>query len=380
MELAARGAYETMRVEAESMRIMSSGKAWKVGDTCLVYYPIFMNPEGKLDLMIATTWGHRIDMKRLQLKASFIPSKSVRDENMDIVKPDLLYQFSKLARLFNEGEKERRKQEVLAKDWTNLPVSTKQQALDNVEYEYNTKANMNAIRPVVSGITTTKVIEAIFVPVVNDVPLVDQANIYNQTLSQDRIAKLMHLVASNKYGPRIKEDGTYEPFIEVQYTFTSARNEKSEAGRTDPQGIVPEYLMRERYPEAWENLQQRLRTLPSNVDLIAKRNYAFRDVPEATIKQALTTFCVMQQDSLSYLTEEGLETLEKHSSIIPELRIKLTDPNIRERVDKALNEKREEAAPTIAELIKTTGAAEAENIPDEELEALNEIDGTAIDL
>jgi hypothetical protein len=406
MELEATGARQGARVTQETKRLDASGKAWQVGDTCLVYYPVAMADDGKLDLVMAQTRGHNIDRNQITLKSSFIPSKATTDPETSAYIPDLLGQFSKIARLFWEGEREVAKREVLEKNWEGMPAAMKQSALEKVEFDYDMKNNPKAKRPAVSGIQRMRVTEALFVPVINDRPILEKAKHCNQSLSEARAGKISKLITDPKYGPQLKEDGTYEDFIEVQYTFTSAKNDKSEAGRADPQGVVPEYLMRRRYPEVWEEIQQMLTGLLPDVELIAKRNYSFRDVPETTIKQALTSFCIMNQHYLSYLSDEGMEILEQNASILPELRIKLSDPDVQLVVDKAMSKDSEPAAPTVDQLgigksqapsieqllngsVDTsvfTGAQKPDEAPeeevmtDDEVDALNEISGAEITL
>jgi hypothetical protein len=378
MRLVAEGSEQAQKATEERRRVPGFGKAWKVGDTCLVYYPCFLREDtGRLNLRLAMTWGHNVESDKLHLKTLFIPSKSEIDENNEVIVPDLAYQFSRIARLFIEGEKELRLAEVDRKNWSKQPPGAIDVAKQTIANEYDTAKNLKAVRPVISGIKALRVTEVIVVPVVEDKPLVDQADLYYQTLSESRLDKLARLIQDKKYGPRMDEEGVYENFIEVMYTFTAKGADKKEAGRVDPIGIYPEILMRARYPEQWAALQQKLRLLPTTAQLIAKRNYSFRDVSDQALKQALTTYCIMNQDYLSYLTEEGLEILEKNASILPELRITLSDPKLQDLVDKALTAPKSETAPTLEELLKQD-MLDAEKVSDDDIEALNELDGAEI--
>lgn len=333
MKLTASGA---LKQREDSMKLGGFSKMWKVGDQGIVYYPVIRDEEtGRLDLLVAAVWGHPVDMQQLGLKVTFIPTHSEINDRGEPVTPDITYQFSRIARLFTEGEKEERKQRVMAKDWTGQPPAAQAKALQDIEDEYDTKTNMKAKKAAVQRLTLLITTECLYVPVENDVPQPDKARLVSQSLSNDRIAKLLALLNNSMFKPNYDAG---ENWLEVSYTFTSSRNDKGEAGRADPQGISSEMKLSRRYPEAFNAIQGRLSGLPKDSSTIERRNYSYREVSEGAIKQALSTFCVVNQDNLSYLTEEGEEILVKNASVVDTLRIKVQKPELREMIDSAIAE------------------------------------------
>ncbi|MDR1523247.1 MAG: hypothetical protein LBS29_04785 [Endomicrobium sp.] len=381
MRLTASGA---MKQREDSMKLTAFGKMWKVGDQGTVFYPVTQNEEtGKLDLLVAAIWGHQVDMNQLGIKVTFIPTHSVINERGEPLTPDITFQFSRIAKLFLEGEKEQRKAVVSAKDgWDKMPRSAYIQAIETIEHEYDTKNNMKAKRPAIGMLSLLITTECLYVPVENDVPQPDKARLVTQSLSNDRITKLLTLINSNVYAPNLDKG---ENWLEVTYTFTSARQDKGEAGRAEPIGTAPEYRMSSRFPEAFDALRGRLLGLPKDSSTIEHRNYSYREVPESQIKQALSSFCVIHSDNLSYLTQEGEDILVRNADIVNDMRIKIDKEELKERIDKALDDKKGKVVdigteysftsepPTVEQLMK-----DVHLVPDTDLTKMDEFEGVEL--
>lgn len=336
MRLTGRGA---MKVASKARKLQNFGKAWKVGDKGIVLYPIFKDPAtGLTELLVACVWGYRVnDVKTLGVGASFIPSTVEISDDGKPVTPDLPYQFSFLASAFITGEKNAREKALEAKPWPSN--SAYKSALEALNAEYDTKNNTKARKPIISRLQLYISTECIYVPMVNDKPDWDNAQVYAQTLSNERIAKLMNLIDEPKFAVDANEG-----YLEVQYDFVAADNEKSTAGRVAPVGVTPEYRLKNRFPDDEARLNQLVSLLPKDSDIISNHNYSYSKVDMTKLKNALTNYSILNSENLDAVGKDDIESLARSADLIKELSIfeALKNDEIKTRITEELEKNKSE--------------------------------------
>lgn len=335
-----------MQTRADSKKLGGFGQMWEPGDQGTVFYPVFVDEEtGKTELLVGGIWGHQADPKALGLKTIFIPSLTDMDESgIPIGTPDITYQFSKIAKAFVDGEKQSKIDKVMSKNFPS--EATRKGALDEIEKEFDTKTNMKAKKAVVGKATFLITTEVLYVPIENDVPQPEKARIVTQSLSDERIRKIYALINDSKYKPLEGED-----YLEVQYTFPAT--DKAQAGKTDPVGQVPEYRLKNKFPEEWKQIETLLEGMPKNSETIARRNFSYRKFDEKQIKNALTSYAIMQSEYLEHLQDDDVDKLVKNAEIMDKLSIvnTLSKPELVAKIDEELariKKERGEAEPTPA--------------------------------
>jgi hypothetical protein len=316
MRLSASSALKTRR---ESQKLQSFSKMWKVNDRARVFYPVYTDPEtGKRELLVAAVYGHQVDMQNFGVKTSFIPTHAELTEYGEVVVPDALFKFSQIAKLFIDGEKQRRLDEFEKKDWDGIPQTVKSLEFRKIEDEYDTAKNLKAIGPVIRRLTMLITTECLYVPMVNDKPVPSDARVVAQPLSNGRIMKLLESLNGADTKP---DDGCL--WHEVSYSFTSASNSRPDAGKAEPVGVNPEYRLSARYPDAFAELRPHLDNLPTESSTIERRSYSFREIPEADIMQAIQAYCIMHAGELTSLPGDSEETLYKNAKLIFDLKVPL---------------------------------------------------------
>ena len=231
---------QVLRLSSSLQKCKNFGKAWDVGDQGTVFYPFKWWPDaslpsgGSFEPHMSAYFGHQVsDMK--VLGTTFLRSLSRIDENGQVIgEGDLAYQFSKIAGLLVNAQKERELHELNAKDWTILGQTAYQQARAKVEEKYNTKENMNAKKALIGRLTVLKLTEVVYVAMDpnSGTPIFDdqrkqKTGTYIQTLSDNRLSKLRALANDVNCGIMAQNPGL-EPvegevyFLEVLYNFTSA--------------------------------------------------------------------------------------------------------------------------------------------------------------
>jgi hypothetical protein len=322
-------ALDAMKTRDGMRKYKSFGSFWKPGNQATVLYPIYWDDDGKPQLLVSSVFGHQIDMRNFGIKASFIPTHSEINEDGDVVKEDTLLKFSKIVKVYIDGEKQRRIDELQNNpDWDNLPKAAYEQALADIEKDYDPN-NLKAIKPAVGRFTMLITTEVIYIPMVNDELVTSQseAGIATQTLSNSRINKLYSIMRNKRVNLTPNDK-----YLEVTYNFTG--NNKSEAGKAEPKEVMPEYRMSVRYPDAYRELEDLISKLPADSDVIKRHNYSYREVPETDIISAIQVYTLRYSKDLATLPEASQEILEKNAAIIKELRIPLkdTDPTLRARI------------------------------------------------
>ena len=366
MRLSASG---LMRKRESAQKLSQFSKMYKPNDTATVFYPIYKDPvTGTWEILAAGVWGHPVDMDAIKVKASFIPTHSNIDDRGAPDVPDVTYQFSRIAYQFILGEKQKRLEELGKKDWSAAGQAAYKKAIEDIESDYDSKNNMKAKKAPIQGLRLLVATECLYVPVENDIPQPDKAKLVSQNLSNDKISKLMALLNDPKFGP--KDD---DRWLEVTYNFTSSRNDKAEAGRANPVGVVPEYRLAARYADAWKIIRPRLDSLPDDAKTIENRNYSFRPVSEEAVLKAISTYCVLNSENLDFVDDEGMETLCRNADTIKSLKISFRDAEKQKKIDDAALAKEEDRifrseekiadlpeAPTINQLAEAYGLSDSE--------------------
>lgn len=372
MRLSAEGA---MKVKSAAQKKKSIGQKWKPGDSGVVFYPTFTDETGMPHLLVAALWGHSIDRSQLNIKSNFLPCLTDIDENgMPIGVPDITYQFSRIAKMFVEGMKKADENKVFAKMWDS--EKDRKLALDNIEFKYDTKNNPDAIASPVKPLDYKILTEVVYVPLVNGVPKVDEAEAVMQDLSNARIAKLNAVLHNPQYSTLV--DG----FLEVQYNFPL--QEKKQAGQTDPVGVNVGFHMCEQFPDEWKRVQPKLEEIPKESELMANHSWNSIKFTEKEIKNALRSYAITNSEYLEILEDDSEERLVKNVALIKDLGLIkqfTTNSELRQKLEEAATalepeaEKRptgeEEVAPaqnlppTIEELVKnaSTNVDELEIVP-----------------
>ena len=150
---------------------------------------------------------------------------------------------------------------------------------------------------------------------------------------------MIALLDDSKYAP-----GEGEDYLEVQYNFPAT--DKTQAGKADPVGQVPEYRLKVKFPEQWKSIESQLELLPKNSETIARRNFSYRKFEEKQIKNALTTYSIMQSEYLEKLHEDDTEKLIKNAEIMDTLSIpeSLADCPLKEQLNAEIERIRNERA------------------------------------
>ena len=374
MRMSARGA---MHVGSKAKKLQNFGKAWKVGDKGIVLYPIYHDKEtDTMELLVAMEWGYKVaDMKALGLPATFIPSNAEIGEDGTPVVPDVTAQFARLCPAFIAGEKAQRVAALEAKPWPTQQAL--KSAMEQLENEYDAKNNMKARKPIIGRLSLYISTEVIYIPIVGDKPKWDDARLYSQSLSNDRIQKLYTIINDPKYG--VTKDSK---FLEVQYDFVAADNEKATAGKCQPVGQTDEFKLANRFPDDKGRFDQLVAQLPEDSDIIKNHNFSYRHFDEAKLKAAFSNYAILNSESLDSVPEDMVDLVVKSASIIRDLSIDKAIQNsaITTKLEEALAQlKPAEApvpttplaagAPTITELMNNPARAD-----DSDAEDLNDVD------
>lgn len=366
MRMSARGA---ITVASKAKKLRNFGKAWKVGDKGIVLYPLFKNEEtGEPELLVAATWGYKVnDMNLLGIKATFIPSNAEINENGEPDVPDVTSQFSRLAPAFIAGEKEAKINAANNKNWPS-PQSLRT-ALEQIERDYDVKNNPKAKKAIISRLQMYISTEVIYIPIVQDKPDWANAGLYSQSLSNERINKLYAIMSDKKYA--ITGDSR---FMEVQYDFIAADGEKSTAGKCQPVGQPPEYMLKSRFPDDAAKFDALVDQLPTESKLIMNHNYSYRKISEATLRSAFSNYSIINSDALNTVPDDYHDSVVHAASLIEELSLKqsITNEKLIADIDAELAKRATEApikptptaavssgAPTINDLMSNPARADA---------------------
>lgn len=357
MRMSARGASQ---VASKAKKLMNIGKAWDVGDKAIVLYPMYVDPEtGEKELLVAAEWGYNVnDFKALGLNATFIPSNAEIGEDGTPVVPDVTAQFARLAPAFIAGEKEAKTNALFGKAWPT--ASAQKQAMAELEHTYDAKNNPNARKPLISRLQMYISTEVIYVPMKDDKPDWGEARLYSQKLSQDRITKLYAIMNDPMYN--VQDTDTY---LEVQYDFVAADNNKATAGRVQPVGIATDYRLKNRFPQDVDKLENLVNQLPNDSQIIKNHNYSYKKFSEAQLKSAFSNYAIMNCESIDTVPVDYVDNVINSAQLIQELSLfsSLKNKELKEKIAEAAGTTSattagDGAAPTFQELLNPANATD----------------------
>ena len=345
--------WETQRIASGMTKLSMYSKAWEVGDQAIVFYPVRWRsnpnrPSGEFALHVSAYLGHKVSDYKL-MGTTFLRSLSPVDINGNVLgNGDLAYQFSRIAPLLVNAQKERELAELDSRDWSILGQSAYMDARKTIEEAYDTKVNINAKRPLLGRLGVVRMTEVVFVatdgtgaPIFEDMRK-RKTGRYIQELSNSRIEKLTSLANDPNYGViaqnpdlELNEHDIY--FLEVQYSYTSAKNSRSEAGRADPQGVSHDVTMRHRYPDKVGLLEPMQKEIPKTADGIASHTYSMSPMPDEVLIQKLQHVMSASAGALTYLSPIDKDKLVKNAELIDYLRVAPQgDPELNARLEEVL--------------------------------------------
>lgn len=307
MQLSARGA---QKKRDESKKLSMYSKQWLPGDTLRVFYPIFWK-DGRPEIAVGAVWGHSVsDIKALGLKTAFIPSTTEFDENKQpIGKPDITYQFSRIARAFVNGQKEKEIANAEDKMWPT-PAS-KKEALKTIEEKYSKDAK-SPIRPIISPVQYYITTEVVSVKIANDRPVDDSITVTSSPLSSVTVSKLYSILDDSKYCP---EEGAN--FLEVEWKYP-AKPEKAEASKAATvSGLTAAYLLCNQHPSTYRLVESACNGVMSNAESIIRR--ATKSINQSQVLDAITQYSFLHSDYLDFIDDADVDLLSANISIVDKL-------------------------------------------------------------
>ena len=340
MVLSARGAQKR---KEDSKRLQMYSKQWLPGDTMRLFIPIFQQ-DGVWEIAVGAVWGHKVnDFEGIGLKTTFIPSLTDFDENGDpIGAPDITYQFSRIAPAFIRGQKALEEKKLQEKKWPT--EAARKEALQKLEYQYDTKNNMKAYKPAIGSVTYYISTEVLCLKFTNGVPVNDTMVIASLPLSSQRIDQLYTILQDSKYAPM---EG--DKFLEVEWKYPANPDKGQSAKASNPAGLTSEYRLVTAFPDTYKQLSSMMSLVATESESIQRR--ATKKVDESKIRGALTQYAIMNSESIDASGDESEEMLLRNAGLIHELKLDDAMSNV-ELVEKLK-----------AELANNT-ATQAETIPD----------------
>lgn len=327
MRLSAKGAQKTRN---ESKKLSMYSKQWSPGDTLRVLYPIFWE-NGKPELSVGAIWGHSVaDIKGLGLKTAFIPSTNeFNADGEPIGPPDITYQFSRIAPAFVAGSKKIKEDSIMKK---NFPTeAARREALNNLDHEYDTKNNMNAVKPIIGRAQYYVSTEVMSVKIVNGIPDKETIMVTSAPLSDEQIDKIYALMGDSKYAP-MEGDEFFE--VERKYPVNTDKGQSGKASTVS--GLTPEYRLSATNPDVWALMQDRMPSIATEAESISRR--ATRSIDPVRIRQALTAWAFMHSEDLDAAEGETLDVLTNNAAVIKELDLAraLTNDAVKKSVTDAI--------------------------------------------
>lgn len=365
-----------MRVSNSMQKRKSFGKAWEVGDQGTVFVPFRWYADastaagGSFVPHFGALFGHQVSVSPKEFGTSFVPSMAQIDVNGQVIgNGDLAFQFSLVAPLIVRAQKEAELAALNKKDWTLLGNSAYQDARAKIENKYDPKNNMEAVRPVLGRLCVRKLTEVVYVAMDpnSGTPIFEndrnqKTGVYVQELSNSRMEKLRTLANDANVGILAQNPGLTPVeneiyFLEVVYNFTSSKNNRSEAGRADPQGVAHSITLLARNPQLKDKLDEYKKLIPATGAEMRSHAYGTQKMDENTLKRKFQSIMFEAADSFPYMMEEDKNRLVKHADLLDYLRIvPASDPELCNRLSEALGHPIGQAttttAPTLDSILK----------------------------
>lgn len=356
MLVSARGAQKTRE---DSKKLQMYSKQWLPGDSLRLFLPVFFH-DGIWDIAVGAIWGHKVnDFEGIGLKTTFIPSLTEFDENGDPVgPPDITYQFSRIARVFIDGQHALEEEKLQNKKWPT--EAARKEALQKLDYQYDTKNNMKAIKPAIGMASYYISTEVLCLKMVNDVPATDNIAVASFPMSSQRIDQLYAILQDIKYAPQEGEE-----FLEIEWKYPANPDKAASARAANPSGLTSEYRLINKHPEAYKLVSGMFNLVSRDAESIVRR--ATKKIDEARIRGALTQYCIMNSEDIDACNSDNEEVLVKNASLIHELRLDqaITNENLIAKLNEELaNRTAADAAAPAGTTVQPdlTGAAQQDAI------------------
>lgn len=345
MRFSAKGTLSgAMATSAASKGLRAFNKMWTPGDSLRVLYPlVWVDEEQTWDVIVGAVWGHPInDAKKLKFKnfARFIPSLcEVKDDGTTVGEPDLAFKFSQIAPVFVTAQKAREIASVNARK--ALTPEMKQEAIKEIESRYD-PSSMSGVKPVLGrrDFITTAICVAVKIANGKADPATT-ATVY-QPLKGPKANALIEILGDEKFLP-IHQEGQDFAYLEVQYNFPANAERSQSSKDCKILGIAQPERLEIIDPESWKSIESRCKNLPKKPEDIVRRTT--REVSEVELKQAISSYSILQLDDLDALNSvtnsTDIETLCKHVDVLKDLNLIQSLSN-QELID-ALNKADEEA-------------------------------------
>lgn len=291
MRLSMSGAMQTKQ---KNRCVYGFSKSYEPGDTTRAFYPIFWDDDGVPQLCVGVACGHSVhDWKALGKIATFIPTLSPLDSDYNPIQHDITYKFAKsVAPAIFAGQFKERENMINSKNWPS--DEAKRMALKELEYDFDSKSNMKAVKPIISGYQMLILTEPLVCKVANGKVNADTQSTYIQKVSTDLYNKLTLLMNDPKYAPA--PGSTY---FEVEYVYPAGQD-KTQAGRTVPSGLTKEFRLCNSDPDTFSKLSQYINGLTTDADVISA--HFAKPVEESRIIQSLTNYTFMNSQYLDLLS------------------------------------------------------------------------------
>lgn len=357
-------------------KLRGFSKAWDVGSQLEVFYPFRLvnTPDDPDRTMwvpcLSVVYGHKCDNKIF--KRSFLRSRCELDADMNIVgEGDLPYQFSRIATVLVHAMKEKELDALANKDWSLLGQSAYASARQEVEDKYDPK-KLNGVKPIIQRFTLQRNTVCYAVAMDNGQPKMQtsetdksKTGLFTHTLSEDRMGKLVGLANDPLMGINAQHsDKTYTigdvSYLEVMYNFTSARMEKSEAGRADAQGVAASITLTTRFPDLKPQIEAALSQIPTSSDDIRRKLYAMEPMDDNDLIRALQSYTFSTAGDWGYLPPEEQERLLGASNLVDFLRVVPSDEKLKAKFAEKLGHPIGQGTPETAPTIESLGVKEEE--------------------
>lgn len=347
---------EALRTRQDSAYLTNFSKMWDSGDTVVTYYSTARVPNSdKMDIIVGTAWGHKVDLKKMGMNRTFIKSNA-KIENNKPVTTDALARISRIAPAYLEGEYLFEKKMLLE---GNMPQPTREKKLKELELKFKDK-DKKTENPVVGPLTYTIVTECLVVPLNSDKsPNVEEARLCSQELSNKKLEGI-NIALNDDRMVQHPERG----YVELQYTFGSSRDKKQD-GQVAPTGTPAGSELETKYPDAWIKLKEMVKTLPKDSDQIIARNRSLDAVPEDEIVAAFSAYAVEANPFLNYLDDSDkkmINRLKNNADLLKELKFEAENEEVRAAIEAVdLNTNKAETSKTARLLQKEVNDAIKDN-------------------
>lgn len=282
-----------IKVKESQGSCQSLSKVVTLGGKYRLFFPIFER-DGIVDVVAATMAGRKLD--RDILKKSFVPITNFEQSATGrIIDKTGLDSYARIAHVIHKSnekaEKEAAEREAKV-DADKLGVAVDQAALKQklheieVAYEGDNSNKDNPIyatkNPIVGSLVTEIATECLVVPMQNEAPQWDKAQVASVSVSTTKQTQLMALLEDDNYA-RVHPD-----FLEVSYVY--AGKSKAEAGRAATfQGISADLSLKTKYADLWEKQGvQALKRVSRTEEAVASKNYNMSSA--VTPEEVMTSF------------------------------------------------------------------------------------------